>query len=95
VGSTKRRAFPEDKNRGRKTTRHKLCIYMACYNPRRQVIHRMIHCSRSSLNVLVLTPLFSISVLLDPFHLEVPCPYILLGTSIIPGGKKIFKRKGI
>ena len=43
--------------------------------------HRMIHCSRSSLNVLVLTPLLLISVMLDPFHLEVPFSYILLSTS--------------
>ena len=41
----------------------------------------MIHCSRSSLNVLVLTPLLLISVMLDPFHLEVPFSYILLSTS--------------
>ena len=40
----------------------------------------MIHCSCSSLNILVLTPLLLISVMLDPFHLEVPFPYILLST---------------
>ena len=44
-------------------------------------MYKMKNCSRYSLNVLVLTPLFSISVMLNPFHLEVLFPYTLLSTS--------------